>query len=83
VSGKTRRRIEHGHSTTKVLVTCNETLCPHTYEELHLRDLLVHLFHKFNHEIYQLVGKHLFGVEVCNEEGNIEALHRLPAQDEE
>lgn len=29
------------------------------------------------------MGKHLFSVEVRDEEGDIEALHRLPAQDEE
>lgn len=29
------------------------------------------------------MGKHLFSVEVRDEEGNIEALHRLPAQNKE
>lgn len=64
-------------------MTCDERDCPHTYEELHLRDLLVDLLHEFDHEIDKLVGQHLFGVEVRNEEGDIEALNRLPAQDEE
>lgn len=34
------------------------------YEELHLRDLLVYLFHELNDEIHQLVLQHLLGVEV-------------------
>lgn len=51
----------------------------HTYKEFHLRNFLVHLFHEFNHEINELVGEHLFRVEVRDEETDIIALHGLPA----
>lgn len=54
-----------------------------TYKELHLRNLLVYLLHEFNHEIDKLVGQHLFGMEVGDEEGDVEALNWLPAQNEE
>jgi hypothetical protein len=56
---------------------------PHTYEKLHFRNLLVHLFHELDHEINKLVGKHFFRVEVRNEETDVISLHRLPAQNEE
>lgn len=55
----------------------------HTYEELHLWDLLVYFLHEFNHEIDKLVRQHLFGVEVGDEEGDVEAFNWLPAQNEE
>ena len=55
----------------------------HTYKELHLRNLLVYLLHELDHEIDKLVGQHLFGMEVGDEEGDIEALDWLPAQNEE
>lgn len=43
-------------------------------EELHLRDLLVHILHELNNEVHQLVLQHLLGVEVGDEERNVIAL---------
>lgn len=43
-------------------------------EELHLRDLLVHILHELDDEVHQLVLQHLLGVEVGDEEGNVIAL---------
>jgi len=51
----------------------NET-CSRVQEELHLRNLLVHVLHELNDEVHQLVLQHLLSVEVGNEEGNIIAL---------
>lgn len=55
-----------------------DRLPPHppgaTYEELHLRNLLVNLLHKLNDEIDQLVLQHLLGVEVGDQEGNVVSL---------
>lgn len=47
-----------------------------TYEELHLRNLLVDLLHKLNNEINQLVLQHLLGVEIRDQEGDVVALAR-------
>jgi hypothetical protein len=44
------------------------------YEELHLRNLLVNLFHELDNEVDKLVLKHLLGVEVCDEEGDVVSL---------
>jgi hypothetical protein len=48
----------------------------YAYEELHLRDLLVHLLHKLDNEIHQLVFQHLLGVKVCNQERNVITLSK-------
>lgn len=45
-----------------------------TYEELHLGNLLVYLFHELDDEVNKLVLEHLLGVEVCNEEGDVVSL---------
>lgn len=45
-----------------------------TYEELHLRNLLVNLLHELYDEINQLMLKHLFRVEVGDQEGNVISL---------
>ncbi len=44
------------------------------YEELHLGNLLVHLFHKLDDEVHQLVLQHLFGMEVRDQEGYVVSL---------
>jgi hypothetical protein len=44
------------------------------YEELHLGNLLVDLFHELNNEIDKLVLQHLLGMEVCDEEGDVVSL---------
>lgn len=48
-----------------------------SYKELHLRDFLVHLLHKLNDEVYQLMLQHLLGVKVCDQEGDIISLFPL------
>lgn len=57
---------------------CQEALGNETssgvQEELHLRDLLVHILHELNNEVHQLVLQHLLGVEVGDEERNVIAL---------
>lgn len=57
---------------------CQEALRNETgsgvQEELHLRDLLVHILHELDNEVHQLVLQHLLGVEVGDEEGDIIAL---------
>lgn len=45
-----------------------------TYEELHLGNLLVYLFHELDDEVNKLVLEHLLGVEVCDEEGDVVSL---------
>ena len=45
-----------------------------TYEELHLGNLLVYLFHELDDEVDKLVLEHLFGVEVCDEERDVVSL---------
>jgi hypothetical protein len=44
------------------------------YEELHLRNLLINLFHELDDEVNKLVLEHLLGVEVCDEEGDVVSL---------
>ena len=44
------------------------------YEELHLGNLLVNLFHELDNEVDKLVLEHLLGVEVCNEERDVISL---------
>jgi hypothetical protein len=44
------------------------------YEELHLRNLLVDLFHELNDKVDKLVLQHLLGMEVCDEEGDVVSL---------
>lgn len=39
-----------------------------TYEELHLRNLLIHLLHELNNEIHQLMLQHLLGMEIGDQE---------------
>ena len=57
---------------------CQEALSYETsscvQEELHLRDLLVHVLHELNDEVHQLVLQHLLGMEVGDEERNVIAL---------
>lgn len=48
-----------------------------TYEELHLGNLLVNLLLELNDKVDKLVLQHLFGVEVCYQEGNVIALYRI------
>lgn len=66
---------------------CQERLShetrPRIQEQLHLRDLLVHLFHELYNEVDQLMFQHLLGVEVCNQERDVIALDRFPPQDVE
>lgn len=45
-----------------------------TYEELHLRDFLVHLFHELNDEVNQLMLQHGLRVEIRDQERDIIAL---------
>lgn len=45
-----------------------------TYEELHLRDFLIHLFHELDNKVDKLVLQHGFGVEVGDQERDIIAL---------
>lgn len=49
-----------------------------THEELHLGNLLVNLLLELNDKVDKLVLQHLFGVEVCYQEGNVIALCRDP-----
>jgi hypothetical protein len=57
-----------------------------THEELHLRDLLIHLLHELYYKVHQLVLQHLLGMVVGDQERDIVALvtlsagHRKPAQ---
>jgi hypothetical protein len=51
-----------------------------TYEELHLGNLLVNLLLELNDKVDKLVLQHLFGVEVCYQEGNVVALCRIARQ---
>lgn len=53
------------------------------YEELHFRDLLVHLLHKLNDEINQLMLQHLLCMEVGNQERDVISLDRFPSQNVE
>ena len=57
---------------------CQEALSYETsscvQEELHLRDLLVHILHELDDKVHQLVLQHLLGVEVGDEERNVIAL---------
>lgn len=53
------------------------------YEELHFRNLLVNFFHELNDEVDKLVLKHLLGVEVCDEEGNVVSLLSCEVSGEE
>lgn len=48
-----------------------------TYKELHLGNLLVNLLLELNDEVDKLVLQHLFGVEVCYQEGNVITLCRI------
>ena len=56
----------------KYTYRCQEALSNETsscvQEELHLRDLLVHILHELNDEVHQLVLQHLLSVEVGDEE---------------
>jgi hypothetical protein len=45
-----------------------------TYEELHLRDLLINLLHKLYDKIHQLMLQHLLGMKVRNQKRDIIAL---------
>lgn len=45
-----------------------------TYKELHFRNLLVNLLHKLDDEVHQLMLKHLLGMEVGDQEGDVVAL---------
>jgi hypothetical protein len=54
-----------------------------TNEKLHLRDLLVDFLHELDDKVDKLVLKHFFGMEVCDEEGDIIAFNGLASQDEE
>lgn len=47
---------------------------PCVQEKLHLRDLLVNIFHELNDKVDQLVLQHLFRVEVRNQERDVIAL---------
>lgn len=49
-----------------------------THEELHLGNFLVNLLLELNDKVDKLVLQHLFGVEVCYQEGNVIALCRDP-----
>jgi hypothetical protein len=42
--------------------------CYVAYEELHLRDLLVDLFHELDNKVDQLMLQHLLGVEIGDQE---------------
>ena len=44
------------------------------YEELHLGNFLVHLLHKLDDEVDQLVLQHLFGMEIRDQEGYVVSL---------
>ncbi len=46
-----------------------------TYEELHLGDFLVHLLHKLDDEVHELVLEHLLGVEISDQERDVIALN--------
>lgn len=62
---------------------CQEALSYETsssvQEELHFRDLLVHVLHELNDEVHQLMLQHLLGVEVGDEERNVIALPKRSA----
>jgi hypothetical protein len=47
---------------------------PMAYEELHFRNFLVHLLHKLNDEVHQLMFEHFFGMSVGDQERNIVSL---------
>jgi hypothetical protein len=72
------------HSRIRSIKWCEERLGHETrsrvQEQLHLRNLLVHLFHKLNDKVHQLVLQHLLGVEVRDQETDIVALDRLSPQ---
>lgn len=53
-----------------------ETAFQSTYEEFHLRNLLVNLLHELYNEIHQLVLQHLLCMEIRNQERNIISLQR-------
>jgi hypothetical protein len=66
---------------------CQERLShktgPRIQEQLHLRNLLVHLLHELDNKVHQLVLQHLLGVEIGNEEADIISFDRFPPQDVE
>lgn len=57
--------------------------CSCIEEELHLRDLLVHLLHELYDKVDQFMLQHLLGVKVRDQEGDVVALHRFPPQNVE
>ena len=68
------KAIQKGYTYRRQEALSNETgSC--VQEELHIRDLLVHIFHELNNEVHQLVLQHLLGVEVGDEERDVIALH--------
>lgn len=66
---------------------CQERLgnesCSGVKEELHLGNLLVNLLLELNDKVDKLVLQHLFGVEVCYQEGNVIAGNGFSPQNEE
>jgi hypothetical protein len=54
-----------------------------TYEQLHLGDLLVNLFHELNYEVDKFVLEHLLGMKVGDKKGDVVALHDVSAEQAE
>lgn len=73
---KSRSCVELGIVSNEVLLRSGPEFVGSTYEELHLRNLLINLLHKLNDEVDQLVLQHLLGMEVRNEERNIVSLNK-------
>ena len=67
------KAVQEGYTYRRKEALSNETSSC-VQEELHLRDLLVHILHELNDEVHQLVLQHLLGVEVGDEERNVIAL---------
>lgn len=55
---------------------------PRIHSQLHFANLLVDLLHEVDHEIDQLVFVHLLRVEVGDQEADVVALDRFPAQND-
>ena len=62
------------NETHRRQVALRNDTCPSIQAQLHLRDLLVHIFHELDDKVDEFVFEHGFGVEVGDEEGDVVAL---------
>lgn len=76
MSRRTRQRNAPAHLANETVSSVSSKMWQtwSTYKELHFRNLLVNLLHKLDDEVHQLMLKHLLGMEVGDQEGDVVAL---------